>query len=129
MGGWDGTEPPTPGFSDPAPPPLWRPSCPTIASIPATFLQSRRSPLSAIPRMSTHDFSRVVAEWPRGFQAEVEFGSPPQRAPVGQGRHCMTKDREEDGPVVRPISVIAGFATAERAHHYGRQVPGSLSLR
>jgi len=53
-GVWVWIEPPTPGFSDPAPPQLRRPSCPTIASIPATFRQSRRAPLSVIPRMPTH---------------------------------------------------------------------------
>ena len=62
MVGWDGIEPPTPGFSDPAPPPLRRPSCPTIASIPATFLHFRRAPSRVIPRMPGRDFSRVVAE-------------------------------------------------------------------
>ena len=64
MVGWDGIEPPTPGFSDPAPPPLRRPSCLTIASILATFLHSRRAPSRVIPRMPAHDFSRVGAESP-----------------------------------------------------------------
>jgi len=50
------------GFSDPAPPLLRRPSCPTIASIPATFLHSRHESPRVIPRMPGHDFSREIAE-------------------------------------------------------------------